>query len=120
MNLLAERELEVGVRAGVGRVRDGDEHLPVVQLCDRDRAVATRDLRGQALREPPVDLEPVQVDEFEAVLLRERLRDVATRRPALLDHDLAQALAALVARDERGAELLRRQDAFVHQHRADP
>ena len=62
----------------------------------------------------------MQVDEEQALLLGKGLREVVRRHPAVLDDDLAEPLATLVALQERLSELLRGQQTVAHEQRAEP
>ena len=85
----AEREAEVVGRDDVGRVGDGDEHEVLVDEADGQRVIAARELLGQEVGGGRLELRLGEVDELEAVLLREPAGDVLRLRPAAVDDDLA-------------------------------
>ena len=60
-----------------------------------------------------------EVDELEAVLLGERLRDRARGRPALLDQDFAEPLVQQRLQLERLVDLLLRRVTGAHEQLAD-
>ena len=68
---------------------------------------------------PRVDGDLGQVDELEAVLLGERLRDRARGRPALLDEDLAEPLVQQRLQLERLVDLLLRRVTGAHEQLAE-
>ena len=97
--------LEVVEREHVGRVGDRDAQHAVL-LLDRDRAVAARDLLGDALGDDLVDRRRVEVHERHAEPLGEDLGRVDRGDELELDQDLAEPAAGAALDVERLGELL--------------
>ena len=88
--------------------------------ADRHGAVAAREALGQQARGSRLDLRVVQVDELEALLLGERLREVARRSPSRARRRSRRAACRSPLLGERLLELLRGQQTLAHEQRAEP
>ena len=110
---------DVVEREHVVRVRHRDDDLAAPTL-DRQRAVAARDLFGDHAREQDVGRVGLEVDERDAEVVGEGLRELEARDRADVDERFAEALAGRALVFERALEIVLGDEAAVDHRLAEP